>query len=59
MNEVYTVTREIKDLTTGAIEVVANYGELGWLLITVTVLAVALPLATILIIQLSPLRTQQ
>ena len=59
LNEVYTVTREVKDLATGVIEVVANYGELGWLLITVTVLAVALPLATILIIQLSPLRTQQ
>ena len=59
LNEVYTVTREIKDLTTGAIEVVANYGELGWLLITVTVLAVALPLATILVVQRSPLRTQQ
>jgi hypothetical protein len=39
--------------------VAANYGELGWLLITVAVLTVALPLATILVVQLSPLRTRQ
>jgi hypothetical protein len=59
LNEIYTVTREIKGLTTGVIEVAANYGELGWLLITVAVLTVALPLATILVVQLSPLRTRQ
>ena len=59
LNEIYTVTREVKDLATGAIEVAADYGELGWLLITVAVLTLALPLATILVVQLSPLRTQQ
>jgi hypothetical protein len=59
LNEVYTVTREVKDLTTGVIEVAANYGELGWLLITVVVLTVTLPLATILVVQRSPLRTRQ
>ena len=59
LNEIYTIRREVKDRDTGAIVVSADYGELGWLLITVALLAVALPLTTILIIQRSPLRTQQ
>jgi hypothetical protein len=59
LNQIYTIRREVQDRDTGAIVVSADYSELGWLLITVTLLAVALPLTTILIIQRSPLRTQQ
>ena len=59
LNQIYTIRREVQDRDTGAIVVSADYSELGWLLITVALLAVALPLTTILIIQRSPLRTQQ
>ena len=59
LNRIYTVTREVRDRATGAIEVPADYGELGWLLLTVAAITVALPLLTILIIQRSPLRTTQ
>ena len=41
------------------LEVAADYSELGWLLITVALLATALPLLTILVVQSSPWRTQQ
>ena len=59
MNEIYTVTREVRDRATAAIEIAADYGELGWLLITVAAIGFLLPLATIAIVQHSPLKTRQ
>jgi hypothetical protein len=40
------------------VTVAADYSQLGWLLITVTLIATVAPLLTILIIQRSPLKTQ-
>ncbi|MEY8830682.1 hypothetical protein AB9K34_20105 [Sedimentitalea sp. XS_ASV28] len=57
LNQLFLVTREVRDRATGAIEVAADYSELGWLLITVAVLGLALPLVAILVVQLSRLRT--
>jgi len=37
------VTREVRDRATGRVEVAADYGELGMLLITVTLVTVAVP----------------
>jgi hypothetical protein len=59
MNEIYTVTREVRDRVTDAIQTTADYGELGWLLITVATIGVAAPLLTVVLIQNSRLRTQQ
>jgi BT1 family len=59
LNEIFTVTREVRDRTSGALEVAADYSELGWLLLTVAALATAVPLFTILVVQRSPLRTRQ
>ena len=59
LNQVYVVTREVRDRATGAIEVPADYGDLGWLLISVALLGVLLPLVTVLAVQVSPLRTRQ
>ncbi len=59
MNEIYVVTREVVDRATGAVEVAADYGELGWLLITVALITLLVPLLTIAIVQLSPLKTRQ
>ncbi|MCP4331811.1 MAG: folate/biopterin family MFS transporter [Gammaproteobacteria bacterium] len=59
MNEIYTVTREVRDRLTDAIQTTADYGELGWLLITVATIGVAAPLLTVVLIQNSRLRTQQ
>lgn len=57
LNEIFLVTREVTDRQTGAVLVPANYSQLGVLLILVAVLTVALPLATIFLVQSSPLRT--
>jgi hypothetical protein len=54
----FLVTREVRDHTSAALAVPADYSELGILLITLTVLSLLLPMATILIIQKSPWHTQ-
>jgi hypothetical protein len=51
LNDIYTVTREVKDPATGAVSVPANYGELGHLLIAATVLGLVLPLAAIVVVK--------
>ena len=59
MNEIYTVTREVRDRVTDVIQTTADYSELGWLLIAVASIGVIAPLLTVLLVQHSPLRTQQ
>ncbi len=59
MNEIFHVAREVRDRATGAVTVPADYGELGWLLIAVALIGLAAPLAAVILVQLSPLRTRQ
>jgi hypothetical protein len=59
MNEIYTITREVRDRVTDAIESTADYSELGWLLISVMLIGLIAPLLTVVVIQRSPLRTHQ
>ncbi|MDH3389199.1 MAG: hypothetical protein OEN02_14990, partial [Gammaproteobacteria bacterium] len=59
LNEIYTVTREVRDRVTDAVTGVADYSELGWLLITVALIGLLAPLLAVFLIQRSPLRTQQ
>ncbi len=59
LNQLHVVTREIRDRATGVVTVPADYSELGWLLISVTFVGVALPLLTVWIVQRSRLRTEQ
>lgn len=57
VNQIYTITREVKDPQTGAITVPANYDELGILLITVTLLVLSLPLIAIAIVKQTRLQS--
>ena len=57
LNQIFTVTREVKDAASGAIKVAANYGELGELLIADLVIALVLPFGAILIARAARLRT--
>ena len=59
MNEIYTVSREVRDRVTDAIQSTADYSELGWLLISVALIGLIAPLLTVVVIQRSPLRTHQ
>jgi len=59
LNEIYTVTREVRDNVEGIVKTAADYSELGWLLISVMLIGLLAPLLTIFIIQRSRLHTQQ
>jgi hypothetical protein len=59
LNHIFVVSREVRERASGAITTPANYAELGWLLIVVLALSVALPLLAILIVQRTRLRTTQ
>ena len=59
LNQIFVVTREVRDLATGRVEVAADYGELGMLLITVTLVTVLVPLGVIAAVQSSRWRTEQ
>ena len=47
MNEIYVVSREVRDQASGAIQMPADYSQLGLLLIAQLVLGLALPFAAI------------
>lgn len=59
LNQIFTVTREVRLPETGTVQVSADYSELGLLLMTAALLTIALPLVTIVIVQRSPLHTRQ
>jgi len=57
LNQIFEVTREVTDKTTGIIDVPADYSQLGWLLIVVAGIGFGLPLLAVVLVQMSPLRT--
>ncbi len=57
LNQIFVVTREVRDRVTQVLEVPADYASLGWLLITVAVLGFTLPMLAIVFVQSSRLRT--
>lgn len=57
INEIFLVTRQVKDHVTGAIITPANYSELGVLLITVSTIGLILPLAAIALVKTTRLRS--
>ena len=59
LNKMFVLTREVREIASKAVEIPADYGELGALLIVVMVLTVTLPLVTIALVQHSSFRTRQ
>jgi hypothetical protein len=57
LNQLFTVTREVKDRASGEISVPADYGELGWLMWSAMLLGLLLPIAAVLLIRVSRLRS--
>jgi len=51
LNEIFTVTREVKDRASGVVKVPEDYSELGWLFISATVIGFCLPIAAIVIVR--------
>jgi uncharacterized membrane protein len=59
LNQIYEVTREVKDKITNEILSVADYSELGILLIVVTLLTLLVPIFSVIIIQRTRLKTNE
>lgn len=59
LNEIFIVSREVRDRITGEIVVPADYGSLGGLLIVVAATAVLAPLITIAIVQATMFHTDE
>ena len=57
LNQVFVVTREVKDAATGAVKMPADYSQLGDLLITTTALGLLLPLAAIVLVRTTRFRS--
>ena len=59
LNEIYIITREVKDKVTNAILTNADYSDLGVLLIMVTLITLVLPILFVIIIQKTKFRTSE
>ena len=59
LNQFFTITREVRDKVSGEITTTADYTQLGHLLITVAIISLVVPVATILLVQRSSLKTEQ
>lgn len=59
LNEIYTVTREVRDQVNDAVMSAADYGELGRLLIIVGLIGLLVPLLAVVWVQRSRFNTTQ
>jgi hypothetical protein len=57
LNQIFTVTREVKERATGEITVPADYSELGWLMWAAMLLGFVLPIAAVLLIRVTRLKS--
>jgi hypothetical protein len=57
LNQLFVVTREVKDAASGAVKMAADYSQLGDLLITTTVLGFAVPMLAILFVKTTRFRS--
>ena len=58
LNQIFEITREVRDPLTDTLQTAADYGQLGGLLLAVACLTLGLPLIAIFLVQRSPLRTK-
>lgn len=56
LNEIYVVSREVKDAASGAVKIPADYSQLGELLVVVFAIGLALPFAAIFVVRALRLR---
>ncbi|MGE3977724.1 MAG: hypothetical protein AB7F94_09050 [Nitrospira sp.] len=57
LNEIFVITREVRDHATGALQTPADYSQLGDLLITQLVIGLALPFSAILFAKLTKFKS--
>ena len=56
LNQIYTITREVRDVTTKELQVAADYSELGELILVAILIGLVLPFAAIWIVRASRMK---
>ena len=56
LNQIYVISREVRDASTDEIQVAADYSNLGDIIITTIVLGLVLPFAAIVLVRMSRLK---
>ncbi len=51
LNQIFTVTREVKERGSGVVKVPQDYSELGWLFLAATIIGLCVPIAAIVIVR--------
>ena len=59
LNQIFVVTREVSDKLTGEVVSVADYSQLGKLIVTVVALSFLIPVISVLLVQSSRFRTAE
>ena len=57
LNQMFVVTREVKDKITNQLVTIADYSELGILIIAVAIITFAIPIGAVIVVQNSRFRT--
>jgi len=57
LNQIYTVAREVRDRSSGAVKIPQDYSELGALMIAAMLIGLALPLVAVAAVRVLRLRT--
>ena len=57
LNQIYVVTREVRDASTDTLQVAADYSDLGDLIMATIILGLVLPFAAIFIVRMSRLKS--
>ncbi len=57
LNDLYLITREVRDAATGAVKIPADYGQLGELMLVVIAIGFVVPMATIVLARIARLRS--
>jgi hypothetical protein len=57
LNEIFIVTREVKDPISGVVSVPEDYSQLGDLMITALIIGFVLPLAAVALVKVTRLRS--
>ena len=57
LNQLFVVSREVRDPASKAVKVAADYGQLGDLFIVVTLISLIVPLAAIALVRAARMRS--
>jgi len=58
VNQIFVVTREVRDPVSGVVQVPADYSQMGYLFIAVTAFSLIVPLLAILLVRFTRFKSE-